>query len=319
MKDKRVFIIFYLLAVYVTLQFAWWAYLLVDLNEEVHREEARIAREKGETTKADRVLKEADRRFWMVMGEGSVFLILLGFGFYKVHNAFRKELALARQEKNFLMAITHELKTPLSSVKLYLETLQKRELAPNEQKKVAGHAIRETDRLNGLIENVLLTTRIESGHFRLEKHPQDLGRLIRETLERPAETIGRQHHTEFDLAEGIEAPVDPGAFASILTNLYENATKYAPEQSRIRVALRTENSRATILISDEGPGMDPAELERITERFYRADREETRQKRGTGLGLYIVKELVDRHKGEFWVERNEAGGSTFYVSLSTEY
>jgi signal transduction histidine kinase len=147
--ERRVSLLFYLLTAYILLQFAWWAYLLIDLNRTLY------------ASSGEGVIR---LKTWMIIGEGSVFLIFLLAGIFIMQRTIRKEIALVRQQRNFLLSITHELKTPIASIKLGLQTLQKRKsLSPEERKPFEESAIKNTERLHSLIDNVLLATRIESG------------------------------------------------------------------------------------------------------------------------------------------------------------
>src|SRR5688572_4877357 len=170
----RPLVIFYLLVIYVLLQFSWWAYLLIELNKEVYRYKTEIVqlreRATGSTTTTQTTFEyNLKERFAMVAGEGLVFLAILIFGIYKTRDAFRKEVSLARQQKNFLLSITHEFKSPLAAVKLNLQTLQKRELDKEQQEHMITRALGETERIHNLIENALLAARIESHSFILQK------------------------------------------------------------------------------------------------------------------------------------------------------
>lgn len=286
--SKRPLAILYLLGIYIILQFIWWAYLLIDANEE---------------------------RLAMVIGEGAIFFFLLLYGLYRLKRSFDREIALADQERNFMMAVTHELRSPIASIKLFLQTLRRMNEEDAEQKRMADRAIAETDRLNGLVDNILLASRLESDAFSLSFQEADLGEQVRASLEVTVKTIGAGHRTEFDIEEGIRARVDPEALRSILVNLYENAVKYSPPDSRILVQVYRADQRGRIRIVDEGKGISDLEKGRVVQKFYRAEEEAERSSKGTGLGLYIVQRLIRLQGAELRIEDAPEGGTVVELSF----
>ncbi|NEN23031.1 HAMP domain-containing histidine kinase [Cryomorpha ignava] len=296
---KRVSILFYLLTIYILLQFFWWAYLLIKLNIEHY-------------ASADPGL--GNLKVWMIIGEGSVFFIFLLAGIFITQRTINKEIKLVRQQRNFLLSITHELKTPLAAIQLCMDTLAKRENLDVEQRNLLQNNVREnTERLSLLIENVLLATRIENGKDTLDKSEINLSELTKKLVSRIAQTSGKSEiNTAID--SGIIGYTDMHNYESIVINLIENALKYGGDQA-IEVKLSTQNSKATLVVSDYGMGI-PNELKnRVFDKFYRAENEETRTQKGTGLGLYIVKELVSMTGGKIHIEDNSPTGSKFIVEL----
>lgn len=296
---KRVSILFYLLTCYILLQFFWWAYLLIKLNLEHYQT-------------ADPSL--GNQKVWMIIGEGSVFFIFLLAGIFITQRTIKKEIKLVRQQRNFLLSITHELKTPLAAIKLCMDTLTKRENLDSDQRNLLQNNVREnTERLNLLIENVLLATRIENGKDTLDKSEVNMSELTQRLITRIAQTSGKSEiKTKID--SKIIGNIDMHNYESIVINLVENALKYGGDQV-IEVKLSAQNTKATLVVSDSGMGI-PNELKgRVFEKFYRAENEETRTKKGTGLGLYIVKELVNMSSGKIYIEDNLPTGSRFIVEL----
>jgi two-component system phosphate regulon sensor histidine kinase PhoR len=138
--------LFYILVVYIFMQFCWWAYLLADLNKEVYTHKIVYSIQNQQPGREAVMLKKLHHRWFMIAGEGAVFLSLLILGAVKTHRAFKKEVALANSQKNFLLSVTHELKSPLASIKLYLQTLQKHDLEKNKQQAFLENAIKDTER-----------------------------------------------------------------------------------------------------------------------------------------------------------------------------
>ncbi len=314
----RPLVLFYLLVFYVLLQFSWWAYLLVELNKEVYDQKTEIVQLRepellqDETAEFSRELRE---RWIMVAGEGFVFLTILVIGIFKTRQAFHKEFALARQQKNFLLSITHEFKSPLAAVKLTLQTLQKRELEKEQRTIIITRAINETDRIHNLIENALLAARIESHNFQLYKEEFNLTDCVRSSVQSRMITGAGAHHINQSLQENVYIKGDALAISSLVLNLIENAEKYSPENTEITVSLSADTKHAFFTVADQGTGITDVEKPKIFEKFYRVGNEETRKAKGTGLGLYIVSHIVDFHHGEIKVSDNVPQGTIFKVTL----
>jgi signal transduction histidine kinase len=314
----RPLLLFYLLVIYVLLQFSWWAYLLVELNKEVYDQKIELAGyndpsiRSGNKASFHRELRE---RWLMVAGEGVVFIALLIVGIYKTRNAFRKEFALARQQKNFLLSITHEFKSPLAAIKLNLQTLQKRVLERHQQESIITKALNETDRIHTLIENALLAARIESHSFNLQKEEFNLSECIRSLVHNRQIPGVTSRIINLDLDEEVYIKGDPLALSSLLLNLLENAEKYSPENQPVTIELKLDRKNAVISVVDSGTGIPDSEKPKIFEKFYRVGNEETRNTKGTGLGLFIVKHIVNLHHGEIRVSDNKPAGTIFRVTL----
>ncbi len=314
----RALVLFYILVIYVIVQFSWWAYLLVDLNQEVYdlKVAVLIAENGGKELDESHVyLTELEKRWAMVAGEGMVFLSLLIVGIYKTRQSFRKEYSLARQQKNFLLSITHEFKSPLAAVKLNLQTLQKRSLSKEQTVSVLSNAIYETDRINNLVENALIATRLDSKNMELQNFELDLSDSVRSVLRSFEMTSGK--HIKFDTAIQDEICIngDQVAINSLISNLIENAIKYSPIDPYISITLESKGDIVLFRVGDNGVGVSDQEKAVIFEKFYRSGNEETRSTKGTGLGLFIVKHVVDLHKGKIHVYDNMPKGTIFEVTL----
>jgi len=297
-SERRLNFFFYLLTAYILLQFVWWAYLLVDLNTKYYSAE-------GEETVRLKV--------WMVVGEGSVFLLFLLIGIFIMQRTIRKEISLVRQQRNFLLSITHELKTPVAAIKLCLQTLQKRKnLTLPQREPLQNTAVENTERLHSLIDNVLMATRIESGQQMLQIEPTDVSALTQKLVDNLLKSTAVPARISTTIEGQLKANIDALAFESILVNLVENALKYASDQP-IGVVLKKSDQGIELQVADQGPGIPKKEKARIFDKFYRMGNEETRTKKGTGLGLYIVKSLADLHGASIWVTDNQPKGTIFHV------
>ncbi len=294
--------------------------MLINLNEEIYQHKLEVAVQAYGGTPEYAIQKgELDKkiklRLWMVVGEGSVFFVLLLFGILKTRQSFKKEVLLANQQKNFLLSITHELKSPIASVKLYLQTLGKRKLDEDKQREILTKALAETDRLHSLVENLLLATKVDRGDYEPYFEEIDFTRLVQSAVEKLRAELGTKAKIESELVEGVLVNGDRLALQSILHNLVENAAKYGGEGVLVSVSLLKYENEVLLKVADNGPGIQDGEKEKVFSKFYRVGNEETRKTKGTGLGLYIVKSLVEKHNGEIVVKDNEPKGAMFEVKL----
>jgi len=319
-KKSRPLFFFYLLVAYVFVQFFWWTYLLVDLNNEVYTLRERLSiseafdNAEAVKTKAEYESKLSKRR-WMIAGEGSVFVLLMVFGIARVRNTFKKESDLNLRQRNFLLSITHELKSPIASAKLQLETILKRDLEKEKQKELLQNALNDTERLNKLVENILLATRIDNRNFELHLESVNLSDFLEEIIEQSKMIFSPSQKIEKIITKGVEAKIDMTAFPSIVINLLENAIKYSLPNALIKIMLIQEQNKVFLRVIDEGSGIPDEEKERVFEKFYRVGNEDVRKTKGTGLGLYIVKYLVLKHNGNISIKNNSPKGSVFEIAF----
>jgi two-component system phosphate regulon sensor histidine kinase PhoR len=312
--------IFYLLVIYILLQFTWWSYLLVELNREVitykiENVHLRNITPQQQATEEITLQKKLHERWWMVIGEGGVFLTLLLFGSIQTLRSFNKEMSLARQQKNFLLSISHEFKSPLASIKLYLQTLQKHDLDKDKKESFINSAISDTDRLNNLVENALLANMIDHKGYLFSKEELNLSALVRLIVQRYQSLPGLKHKIETNCQDGIHLYADKVAFSLMLNNFLENAAKYSPENTTIRIGLQQQEGKIILTVSDEGTGIPDTEKDKVFQKFYRIGKEETRNTKGTGLGLYIVKYIVEHHQGKISVLDNNPRGTIFEIQF----
>ncbi len=270
---------------------------------------------------ADDIVKKLEgdknRKVRMYLIEGVVFLLLLMFGFSWLYNRLNAIIRLNQQKSNFLLAVTHELKTPMASVKLFLQTIQRRELSREQMNPMIDNCIEDVNRLNDLAENMLLATRIEGKSYQYNFTDVDLSTLISGISENYIKKYSANYTLEESVADGVEISADVFSLTLAINNLIENALKYSPKQSTIKITLKKEEEKAILLIADEGDGIPKDERTNIFTKFYRVGNESTRTTKGTGLGLYIVKEIVDHHKASIEILDNTPKGSIFKIVFKT--
>jgi signal transduction histidine kinase len=319
-KKNRPLLGFYILVAYVVLQFSWWSFLMFSHNNEIYelKTELNILKTSSPaeaTIQGNELQKKLHARWAMIIGEGTVFFVLLVSGIIVTRTSFKKENALNRQQTNFILSITHELRSPLAAARLQMETLAMRELGRDKQKEIIQGALNDIDRLNALVENILIAARIEDRKFRIHKERTDLGELIASLIHKDQFEVRDKRKVNLQIQPGVFANIDRFSFPSIVINLYENAVKYSGPDSSIDIRLKESNGKVTLSVADQGIGISEADKKLIFKKFYRIGKEETRTTKGTGLGLYIVKYLSELHGGTISVRDNSPKGSIFELVL----
>jgi len=248
------------------------------------------------------------------VGEGSTYLFLILLAATFVYREVRRQIRLHQQQQNFMMSVTHELKTPIAVTKLNLETLIKHHLDEEKQQRIIRAALQETNRLDVLANNILIASQLEGGEYNQTKELLDLSEL--------AENCIGDYRSRFPdrvWAKSIEPDCtltgDPLLLQLLVGNLLENALKYSPKEGAITLILVREDRRILLSVKDEGPGIPDAEKKKIFGKFYRSGQESTRQTKGTGLGLYLCRKIADDHKATIKVTDNSPTGSIFTVAF----
>lgn len=317
MKTKsRYIIILIVLFGYVLLQFMWWEYLLVKQTGRIIEEEQKLAEITSTNqdqlrAKVDALHHKKNMQTIMIVGEGTVFLLLLLYGVYKIKQSFDKETALNRQQSNFFLSITHELKTPIAATKLQLQTLQRQQLDDATKHELIANAVAETDRLHLLIDNVLLASSLENGKVDFSLQETDLGNELKAITARYYKKELNAGELRLETETGLIIKADASALMSVVTNLVGNAIKYSKAPRKIKVWAGHRNNKILMSVEDNGCGISDLDKPKVFERFYRAGNEETRGAKGTGLGLYIVKYILDKHQAKITVKNNSPKGSIF--------
>lgn len=321
MKAKsRYIVILGILFGYIILQFMWWEILLVKQTGKIINEEQKLV--ELTSTNNDKLLADIEAlharkkmQTIMIVGEGTVFLLLLLFGIYKVKQAIDKEAFLNKQQNNFLLSITHELKTPIAATKLQLQTLQKQKLNQETQNELISAALRETERLNLLIDNVLLASSLDNGQLIFKPEKCNMAVEIEAIVNRYFKREMEIKSLQLQLESNVEVLIDRHAFPSVITNLIGNAIKYSPNEKDITLNLKQNGGLVLLSVSDNGYGISDADKPNVFKRFFRAGNEETRSSKGTGLGLFIVKYILDGHQAKIKVKDNTPQGSIFEIEF----
>ncbi len=281
--------------------------MLIDLNTQIQ------VLESVNNPKTEISNDFLNRKIAMIIGEGSVFILLLTLGFIQVKRALKKELESAKNQRNFLLSVTHELNSPIAGVQLNLETALNPIVDNEKRDQLLKNALNQNSRLNKLVENILTSTRLEENILQLNFQQTDISVLTKQIAEH-FNTKSKFVRTN-KIQKGILTNIDPVAFESILKNLIENGIKYSKLNSPVEVELYSKNNVIEINISDKGTGINEENLDKVFHRFYREQNEETRTTKGTGLGLYIAKQLTELLNGELSVNSEIGAGSTFTLKL----
>jgi signal transduction histidine kinase len=255
---------------------------------------------------------------WLLIILGSICFVLIIVGLLLLCAWLVREMRHNQRQQAFLDAVTHEMKTPLAALRLYLETLRRHDPDPERRRQFLGRMQEDVDRLERTVTQVLAAARAEASVRRPPPEPVDLKALLSGSV---GELVARQGLSDsaiaVDAEEGVLARGHAAELAVVFRNLLENAVKYSEPPVEVRVHVRrTQDGRVQVEITDRGIGIEARELRKIFQRFYRVGRDVQRQAAGMGLGLFIVGHLVRRNGGRV-VARSEGSGrgSRFVVTL----
>ena len=265
---------------------------------------------------------------WILLNLREVALLVLGAIFFALiitgltlNTIFLvREIRRSEQHDAFLNSVTHELKTPIASIKLYLETLKTRKVSPEKQMEFYDVMLADSDRLLNTVEQVLQASSTRERKRQFNASEVDIGALIEESV---GIILTRRNLDESAIrftepSEPIKVMGDAADLQTVFINLLDNAIKYSPDEPKIviRAKKAVMNKRVDILIKDNGMGIPAADLKRVFKRFYRVPNRSDVETKGTGLGLFIVKSIVEKHGGKISAQsRGEDLGTTFLVQL----
>jgi signal transduction histidine kinase len=302
--------IFNPLMAFIGIQLAWVLVVIVWLNWFLgsHRKLRQLA----EKYSPELLVGGPD---WLILTEGLLLLISILVGVYVIFLYWKKQSALVREQRHFISQVTHELKSPLASLQLHLETIRRHQPSPEKLAAFLETMLSDTTRLNGLIDNLLSASRVEQKHWRLDLQTIDFSAFVEKYFRARQFTLPKAGKLTMEIKPGIHAAVDREAMETVLRNLLENAVLYSDKSPRISVSLATEGSNCCLAITDQGRGIDFYEQKKIFKMFYRIRRKDENI-RGTGLGLFIVHATVRRHHGQVKVESmGKDQGTTFKIYL----
>ncbi|WP_303721929.1 HAMP domain-containing sensor histidine kinase [Malonomonas rubra] len=267
---------------------------------------------------ADRYQAEwlPDTTDWFILAEGIVLLVAILIGTYVIFIFWRRQSSLNRAQRHFINQVTHELKSPLASIQLHLDTIEMRQPEGEKLQDFVKLMQTDTERLGGLINNLLTAGKLEHKDSNLNRQYGNLSRTVEEYLQhkQPFFQTGNEK-LEWKIEPGLMVNFDKDLIETVLRNLLENAVLYADGPPSVTVKLHRDGRLAHLSLADQGRGIDPKYSKKVFKMFYRIRRAD-RTVRGSGLGLFIVRNAIRRHGGKVWLKSAGPGfGSTFHLTL----
>ena len=319
LTSKNAFYLFIALGITLVAMGVWWITLMATIIDE----KVELAEELGASQELiQQIHDEEISRQMMVGTEGIFFLLLIGVGCWLIYRALVRNEQLKFYQQNFLMAVTHELKTPLASMSIYLDTLKSEKIKPEKKIEINPKIKDDLGRLEKLVENILDAGRFERRGYELQRETFDISSLFRLAVQKlSAYKLKRPIKIH---AEKIQPEImfygDPNSLNRAFDAILENSLKYnESDEYIITVEMSVHERNLTIRIKDNGIGIEKEELNKIFQRFYRSGNELNRSKPGSGLGLYLAHEIIKAHDGTIQVHSDGPGtGAEFVIQLLME-
>ncbi|MES2430509.1 MAG: ATP-binding protein [Bacteroidota bacterium] len=314
---KFIFIVYWFLLIYIVAALVWWFIALSTQNHQMALYKiSEINKDNARYFDLVAAIKDVEKRKTaQYVGEGAIFLLLILAGAVFIYRAVRNQFKSSQQQQNFMMAITHELKTPIAVTKLNLETLQRRKLEDAQQQKLIQNTIQEANRLNTLCNNMLLASQIEAGGYSITKEEINFSELVNECVH-DFQLRFPQRSIEHQITNELFIIGDRLLLQMAINNLIDNAIKYSPKESPITIELTQKNNRVLLSVKDMGKGIEHQEKKKIFDKYYRVGNAATRGAKGTGLGLYLTKKIAEQHNANISMTDNNPTGCIFMVNFS---
>ena len=309
-------VVYWFMLVFIMAAWVWWFISLQTQNDQMRMYKI-MQLNKDDVAYEQKVFlinDEHERKTSQYISEGITFVLVTLIGALFVFRSGRKQILLGRQQQNFMMAITHELKTPIAVIALSAETLQKRKLDEEKQQRLISTTLQETERLNELTSNILITSQLESNYVP-DKEEINFSELadacaLEFSNRFPNRTIRKNIEEElFVYGERLLLQL-------LINNLLNNALKYSPKEKPVDITLQREQNKIVLKVEDEGAGIKDDEKKKVFDKFYRSGDEAVRTTKGTGLGLYLCKRIAQGHKAKIKVADNQPSGSIFIVEFN---
>lgn len=315
-KLNTIFIIYWVLLAYIIAALVWWFVALNKQNKQmaIYKMQQLNTTSISYTKDIEQLKNQQKRKTFQYLGEGITFFLLILAGAIFIFRAVRKQLRFSKEQQHFMMALTHELKTPIAVATLNLETLQKRKLEEPQQQKLIQNTLQEANRLNTLCNNMLLSSQIDASNYSITNEDMNLSELVETSI---AEYKNRFSSHQFikNINENNFIIGDRMLLQIAVNNLIDNAIKYSPKESEILINLFVRNNQTTLQVIDKGKGISQLDKQKIFDKFYRVGNAATKEAKGTGLGLYLTKNIIGKHKGNISVTDNLPNGSNFEIIL----
>jgi len=312
--------VYTLLLAYIVAALVFWGISLYKQSEHIYQQELMHLRSQVDSSIQPRLFNDVKhkfddkraRRIKQYSGEGSTFLLIIFIGAAVVYSSYRRSTKLSRQQNNFMLSVTHELKSPIAAMKLNLQTLEKHKLDEEKRHLLIDKCINESNRLNDLCNNILLASQMEGKQYKPVFEKLNAAELLKNSAS------AYQHR----YPERIIAELASGDFSiygdqlmlqMAISNLMENALKYSSGTVTLQTSATKNNFHFSV--ADSGKGIPDSEKQKVFRKFYRIGNEATRTSKGTGLGLYITEKIIREHGGKIIVKDNQPKGVVFEVEL----
>ena len=317
-KLRSIFIIYWFLLAYILAALIWWFIALYQQNRQMAQYELQQLNKidinyQSALNKIQSIEKRKNAQY---IGEGVTFFLLIVAGAVFVYRAVSRQLKISQEQQNFMIAITHELKTPIAVAKLNLETLLKRKLDEQQKQRLLQTTLQETNRLNALCNNMLLSSQIEAGGYNITREETNISELISKCV-----TDFIMRYPLQEIRSAVKGDIfingDRLLLQMLANNLIDNAIKYSPKESPVTVLLSEADNKIIFQVKDEGRGIAAEERDKIFNKFYRIGNPATKAAKGTGLGLYLTKKIAKQHNANISVTDNTPTGAIFTVTLNS--
>ena len=304
--------LFHPIMVFIGVQIAWIVLMVVWINWYL---ENNLAIKKfAQRIRPDLFTVEIQ---WLILFEGCFLMLLILAGVYVIFVYWNKQNRLNQMQSNFVSSVSHELKSPLASIQLYLETLKYQDVSNEEGKDFVETMLSDTKRLSELIENILQSSKAGPTSMALQFLPVNLGEFLVDVVKGHKRQLEEKKClVDLKLEESPTLNLDPKALRMVFNNLISNAIRYSPVGSPLKIHLHKSGKYWAVDFEDQGFGFEKKDMKKIFRKFYRVQNEDTQNIEGAGLGLFISSEIVKNHKGRLKVASPGRGkGSTFSILL----
>ena len=304
--------LFHPIMVFIGVQIAWIALMAVWVNWYLENNLA--IKEFAQKIRPDLFNVEIQ---WLILFEGCFLMLLILAGVYVIFVYWNKQNRLNQMQSNFVASVSHELKSPLASIQLYLETLKYQKVSNEESKDFVETMLSDTQRLSGLIDNILQSSKADPSSMAMQFQPVNLGDFLAEVVTGHKRQLEEKKClVDLELEASPTMTLDKRALSMVFNNLVGNALRYSPVGSPLKIHLHKNGKYWEVDFKDQGFGFDKKDMKKIFRKFYRVQNKDTQNIEGAGLGLFISSEIVKNHKGKLKVFSSGRGkGSVFSVLL----
>jgi signal transduction histidine kinase len=309
---RRLRKLFHPIFVFIGVQIAWVVLMVVWINWYITNN--RDVREFARRIRPDLFTTDVS---WVVLVEGCFLMLIILAGVYMIFVYWNKQNRLNRMQSHFVSSVSHELKSPLASIQLYLETLKYRKVPDEEVRDFVETMLTDTERLSGLIENILEAGKADPKSMQFRFLPAEMGPFLREVMDSHKRRFEeKEFKTVLEIVDSPILNIDKRTLRMVFNNIIGNALRYSPAGATLTARMRNNGRYCEIQFIDAGIGIEKKELKKIFRKFYRIHNRETYNIEGAGLGLFISDEIVKNHRGKLLVASEGIGkGSVFTILL----